>query len=224
MESEEYGLAKVLTPHIDEDELRDVDSLDGSGTLADFDYGRTSVRYLAVAERTLLGGRMSKVEAERVAFDQVAIQSVLFEHCVLASSGWTDCSLSRVVFRNCKILGANFVENKWANVVFESCRIEYATFDAIQATAPIVFIDSRFKEVTFRRSDLPGGHMSRCTLDNVEFDGGTYTGFDFRGNDLSRIRGAGYLNGILIEPVQRQELAEALVSELELRYPDQDDQ
>jgi hypothetical protein len=66
--------------------------------------------------------------------------------------------------------------------------------------------------------------MSRCTLDNVEFDGGNYADFDFRGNDLSAIRGAGYLNGILVDPVQRQEIAEALVSELELRYPDRDDQ
>jgi hypothetical protein len=66
--------------------------------------------------------------------------------------------------------------------------------------------------------------MSRCTLDNVGFDGGTYTDFDFRGNDLSTIRGAGYLKGILIAPAQRQEIAEALVSELDLRYPDRDDQ
>ncbi|MFF1820569.1 pentapeptide repeat-containing protein [Kribbella sp. NPDC058245] len=140
-----------------------------------------------MAERTLLGGRMSKVEAERVTFDQVALQSVLIEHCVLASSDWMDCSLSRVVFRNCKILGANFVENRWANVVFQNCRIEYATFASIQAAAPIAFIDTRFKDVIFRRSDLPGGHMSRCTLDDVEFDGGSYADFDFRGNDLSTV-------------------------------------
>jgi len=224
MEIEEYGLAKVLKPHIDDAELREVDSLEGAGSLADFDYGRGSVRHLAVVERTLLGGRISKVEAERVTFDRVTLQSVLIEHCVLASSDWMDCAMSRVVFRNCKILGANFVENKWASVVFQNCRIEYATFDSIQATAPIVFIDTRFKDVTFRRSEFPGGHMSRCTLDNVEFDGGSYADFDFRGNDLSTVRGAGYLNGILVDPVQRQEIAEALVSELDLCYPDQDDQ
>ncbi|GAB3953191.1 pentapeptide repeat-containing protein [Kribbella albertanoniae] len=224
METEEYGLAKVLTPHIDDAELRNVDGLAGSGALADFTYGPRSLRYLAVEERRLLGGRVSQVEAERATFDQVALQSVVIERCVLASSDWMDCALSRVVFRNCKLLGANFVENKWANVVFQNCRIEFATFDSIQATAPIVFIDTRFKDVTFRRSDLPGGHMSRCTLDDVEFDGGTYTNFDFRGTDLSTVRGAGYLNGILIDPMQRQEVAEALVSELELHYPDRGSQ
>lgn len=224
METEEYGLARVLKPQIDDEELRQVDSLEGAGSLADFDYSRRSVRHLTLAERTLLGGRMTKIEAERVTFDRVTLQSVLIEGCVLASSDWTDCALSRVVFRNCKILGANFVENKWASVVFQNCRIEYATFDSIQATAPIVFVDTRFKDVTFRRTEFPGGHMARCTLDGVEFDGGRYTDFDFRGNDLSTVRGAGYLNGVMIDPVQRQEIAEALVSELDLRYPDKDSQ
>ncbi|HET6298201.1 MAG TPA: pentapeptide repeat-containing protein [Kribbella sp.] len=224
MEIEEYGLAKVLKPHVDDAELRQVESLDGDGSLTDFDYTDKAVRHLAVEEQTLLGGRMTKIEAERVTFDQVSLQSVLIENCVLSSSDWMDCALSRVVFRNSKILGANFVENKWASVVFQNCRIEFATFDSVQASAPVVFVDTRFKDVTFRRSEFPGGHMARCTLDNVEFDGGTYTDFDFRGNDLSTIRGAGYLNGILIEPVQRQEIAEALVSELDLRYPDRDDQ
>jgi uncharacterized protein YjbI with pentapeptide repeats len=224
METEQYGLAKVLKPHIDDEELRQVDSVEGDGSLTDFDYTDKDVRHLTVAEQTLLGGRMTKVEAERATFDQVTLQSVLIENCVLASSDWTDCALSRVVFRNCKLLGANFIENKWASVVFQNCRIEFATFDTVQAIAPIVFVDTRFKDVTFRRSEFPGGHMARCTLDNVEFDGGTYTDFDFRGNDLSTIRGAGYLNGVLVDPVQRQELAEALVSELDLRYPDRDDQ
>lgn len=224
MEIEEYGLAKVLKPHIDEDELRQVDSLEGDGSLTDFDYTDQAVRHLVVAEQTLLGGRIFKIDAERATFDQVSLQSVLIADCMLASSDWMDCALSRVVFRNCKILGANFVENKWASVVFQNCRIEYATFDSIQATAPIVFVDTRFKDVTFRRSEFPGGHMARCTLDNVEFDGGTYTDFDFRNNDLSSIRGAGNLNGILVDPVQRQEIAEALVAELDLRYPDKGDQ
>ncbi|WP_328995781.1 pentapeptide repeat-containing protein [Kribbella sp. NBC_01245] len=224
MELEKYGLAQVLKPHIDEAELRQIDSLEGDGSLADFDYADRAVRHLVVTERTLVGGRLSKIDAERVTFDRVALQSVLIEQCVLASSDWMDCTLSRVVFRNCKILGANFIENKWASVVFQSCRLEYTTFDSVQATAPIVFIDTRLKDVTFRGSEFPAGHMSRCTLQNVEFDGGIYTGFDFRGNDLSTIRGAGNLNGILVTPVQRQELAEALVSELDLRYPDRNGQ
>jgi uncharacterized protein YjbI with pentapeptide repeats len=222
MEIEEYGLAKVLKPHIDLAELSQVNDLAGGGPLADFDYAGRAVSHLVVAERSLSSGRMSRIESGHVTFDQVGLQSVSFEDCVLGSSDWTDCTLSRVVFRDCKILGANFVDNKWANVVFDNCRIEYATFDSVEATGPVVFIDSRFKDVTFNRSDFRGGHMAHCTLTDVEFDGGDYTDFDFRGNDLSHIRGASRLNGILIDPVQRQELAEALVSELDLRYPDQD--
>jgi uncharacterized protein YjbI with pentapeptide repeats len=221
MEIEEYGRAKILKPSIEDDELTAVDRLEGAESLADFEYADRSIRHLVVADTTLSGGKLRRIEAERVTLSQVALQSVVIDHCILMSSDWTDCALSRVVFRDCKLLGANFVDNKWSNVVFESCRIEFATFDTIHASTSVVFVGTRFKEVTFRRSDLPAGHMSGCTLDAVEFDGGTFTDFDFRHNDLSTIRGAGNLDGILIDPVQRQEIAEALVSELELRYPDE---
>lgn len=220
MEIEEYGRAKVVKPSID-DELTSVHDLEGTESLADFEYADRSVRHLVVAGTTLSGGRLTRIDAERVTFSQLTLQSMVIDRCVLMSSDWMDCALSRVVFRDCKLLGANFVDNKWSNVVFENCRIEYATFDTIHASAPVAFVGTRFKEVTFRRSDLPSGHMSGCTLNAVEFDGGTFTDFDFRNNDLSTIRGAGNLNGILIDPIQRQEIAESLVSELDLRYPDE---
>lgn len=218
MEIEEYGRAKILMPSIEEDDLTAVDDLQDAESVADFEYADRSVRHFVVTDTTLSAGRLRRIEAGRVTFSQVALQSVLFDRCVLTSSDWMDCTLSRVVFRDCKLLGANFVENKWSNVVFENCRIEYATFDTVHASTPVAFVGTRFKEVTFRRTDLPAGHMSGCTLHGVQFDGGNYAEFDFRGNDLSTVRGAGNLGGILIDPVQRQEIAEALVSELELRY------
>lgn len=223
MEINEYGRAKILMPAIEDDELTAVDDLNGSGSVADFEYADRPVRHLVVTGTTLSGGRLTRIEAQRATWTEVTAQSVVFERCVLMSSDWIDCALSRVVFRDCKLLGANFSDNKWGNVVFENCRIEYATFDTIQANTPVVFVGTRLKEVTFRRSDLPAGHMSGCTLDAVEFDGGNYRDFDFRGNDLSTVRGAGNLHGILIDPVQRPEIAEALVSELDLRYPDEAD-
>ncbi|NIK58235.1 pentapeptide repeat-containing protein [Kribbella shirazensis] len=223
MEIEQYGRAKILKPSVEDDELTAVDELDGAESLADFLYADTSVRHLIAADTTLSGGRLRRIEAERLTFSQVTLQSVVIDRCVLMSSDWIDCVLSRVVFRNCKLLGANFVDNKWSNVVFDNCRVEYATFETIHASASAVFVGTRFKEVTFRRSNLVGGHMSNCTLEAVEFDGGSYTDFDCRGNDLSTVRGARNLDGILIDPTQRQELAEALVSELDLRYVDEAD-
>lgn len=223
MEIEQYGRAKILKPSIEDDALTDVADLDGAESLADFQYVDRSVRHLVVADTTLSGGRIRRIQAERVTISEATLQSTVIDRCVLSSSDWMDCTLSRVVFRDCKLLGANFVDNRWSNVVFENCRIEYATFDTIHASTPVVFVGTRFKEVTFRRVDILGGHMSGCTLDAVEFDGGTFTDFDFRNNDLSGIRGAGNLKGIVIDPVQRQEIAEALVSELDLRYPGEAD-
>lgn len=223
METEKYGRAQVVKPHVDLSELHPVDSLEGDGTISEFDYGRQHLRDLAVAEQTLLAGRISELVADRVTFDTVSLQSVQITGCQLSSSDWNDCSLNRVVFRDCKLLGSNFVDNKWASVVFDNCRIEYATFDSVVASSPVVFVGTRLKEVTFRRTEFPGGHMARCTLEDVEFDGGVYMDFDLRTTDLSTIRGAGNLRGVLVDRVQRLELAEALVSELDLHYPDGED-
>ena len=65
--------------------------------------------------------------------------------------------------------------------------------------------------------------MSHCELEAVEFVGGGYREFDFRDNDLSTIRGAANLDGALISRAQRQQLAEALVSELDLCYLEDDE-
>jgi hypothetical protein len=46
----------------------------------------------------------------------------------------------------------------------------------------------------------------------------TFRHFDLRGNDLSTLRGAANLSGAVITREQRQQLAEALVAELDLTY------
>jgi uncharacterized protein YjbI with pentapeptide repeats len=222
MEIAHYGLAEVVLPHLDE-ELYDVEHLDGHEPLRHFNYRGHAIRHLSVTDRTLSNGRVSKVEAQRATISRLNAQSVEFDQCVLSSADWDECVLSRVVFRNCKILGAAFTNNKWSNLVFEDCKIEYTTFNSVRAGAPVVFVNSTLSDVTFEGCDLPNGHMSGCALRGVEFVGGGYHRFDLRGNDLSTIRGASNLDGVVISRAQRQELAEALVSELNLHYVDNGD-
>lgn len=219
MEIGKYGRAEVTLPHVDDD-LHEVGHLEGHAPIRHYLYTGRSIRQLSIAERILSNGRISKIEAQRATFSRANFQSARIEHCVFGSAEWDECTLSRVVFRNCKILGATFSDNKWANVIFDGCKIEYTSFESVQASAPVVFVDTSFKEVTFVGCDLPGGHMSGCELKDVEFVGGGYDEFDLRGNDLSTIRGAANLDGAVISSAQRHELAEALVSELNFRYID----
>ncbi|MGQ0777210.1 MAG: pentapeptide repeat-containing protein [Pseudonocardiales bacterium] len=223
MEVVKYGSSEIVLPYI-EDDLDAIDDLDSHEPLSDFLYVDRQVRHISVSGGRLTGGRICKIEAERVTFTGTRFNSGQIEHCLFVSSEWDRCTLSRVVFRDCKILGAIFTENSWANVVFDSCKIEFSAFDSIQASAPVVFVNTHLKQVTFTGCDFPKGYMSGCELESVEFIGGGYHEFDLRGNDLSTIRGAANLHGVIISPAQRQELAEALVSELDLRYREDSDQ
>ncbi len=217
MEVVKYRRSEIVLPCIEND-LDVVDDLDCDEPLSDYLYADHQVRHISVSGGRLTGGRILKIEAERATFANVRFNSELIEHCLFISSEWDRCSLSRVVFRDCRILGASFIENKWKNVIFDRCKIEYSVFESIEASTPVAFVDTQFKQVTFTGCNFPKGHMSGCELEQVEFIGGGYTEFDLRGNDLSTIRGAANLDGVFISPTQRQQLAEALVSELNVRY------
>jgi uncharacterized protein YjbI with pentapeptide repeats len=217
MQVVKYGRSEIVLPHI-EDHLDVVDDLDGHERLSGYLYADRQVRHISVLGGRLTGGQICRIEADRVTFVDTRFNSGRIDHCLFISSEWSQCRLSRVVFRDCKILGANFSENVWANVVFDNCKIECSEFVSVRSSAPVAFVDTYFKQVTFVGCDFSNGHMSGCELESVEFVSGGYYEFDLRGNDLSTIRGAANLHGVIISPLQRQELAEALISELDLHY------
>ncbi|GAA1580340.1 pentapeptide repeat-containing protein [Kribbella karoonensis] len=218
MEFAVHGHVRVVLPHV-EDELRQVPVFPSSGKLTDFEFTGREVRQLASADSRLRGGRMIGVVAERVAFDHVRLDSMIIENTAWMSADLVDCALNRVVFRHCKILGARITDTKFSDVVFEDCRIEYADLDSIQRAGPIVFTRSVFNEVTFGRCELTDCVMTDCELRSVRFEGGEYADLDVRGTDLTGVRGAANLSGVLVTPDQRHQLAEAMVNELDLRYP-----
>lgn len=219
METVTHGRATVVLPYV-EDDLRPVPALPRTGSLSDYSFSRHHLRHLALTDGDLLNGQFVDVYADRVAMNQVRIESARIDHCVWQSAQFTDCLLSRVVFTNCKILGARFNDNSWSNVIFDGCRIEFADFEAVNATGPVVFVNTTLNDVTFTRCAFPGGAITDCDLRTVEFDGGGYDQCDLRDTDLTTVRGASNLTGALITADQRYQLAEALVSELHLRYPE----
>jgi uncharacterized protein YjbI with pentapeptide repeats len=212
-----HGRAEVVLPDIDGD-LAEVGELGDAEQLADFVYSDRSLRQLDLAGRRLARGRVRGVEVERTNFDTALFESLSFERCAILSGHWEGGSLSRVQLTDCKILGVTVSEQKWSNVVFRGCVIEYVTFDAVRATGPVAFVECRMRDVTLTNCHLPRGHMSDCELNAVELVGGNFRDFDFRGNDLSTLRGAASLGGAIVSHEQRPQLAEALIAELDLTY------
>jgi uncharacterized protein YjbI with pentapeptide repeats len=212
-----YGSIEVEPPLLD-GELQVVDRLDANHVVTDFRYQGGSVRHLDIENQRLARGEIVDTEAQRCDLRDASLDSISFRGCTMLSGRWQDCSLSRVEFRHCRILGLTISVTKLANVVFEDCRIEYVTFEDVRSVGAVVFENCRFRETSLVNCDMSRGCLKDCDLEGVELSGGNFRGFDLRGTDLSTVRGAGNLRGATVSPAQRGQIAEALVSEVELRY------
>lgn len=219
MKTTRFGRTEVVLPGHDND-LRAVPDLGRRGVLADFEYASESIRQLDLTDRRLSRGRLRAIEAERATITDTALDSLTFERCTLLSSHWERTRLSRVIFQDCRFIGMTVEEQRWANVIFQGCAFEFAQLSTVRSTGPIAFVDCTLKDVAFTGCDFSRGHVSGCDLRDVEFQGGSYAEMDLRGNDLSSVRGAMSLAGAIVSRDQRSDLAEALVSELDLHYVD----
>ncbi|WP_372410848.1 pentapeptide repeat-containing protein [Streptomyces luteireticuli] len=214
--------ASVTLPALDEPGLylSSVSSLEGGrGKVSEFRYSDVDLRELDLAETHLLDGLIQRVRTGRARFHGVGLGSVHLADCELTALQWSESKFSRVVFGNCKLMGSLFREVALDNVLFENCRFDYATFDRVRVTGPVIFSKCTFREAVFKASDLSSAVFEACDLRFVEFEGGgVYRGCDLRDNDLSTLRGAARLREIVIDRTQVAQLAEALVAELKVTY------
>jgi uncharacterized protein YjbI with pentapeptide repeats len=212
-----YGAVEADLPLLD-GPLRDIDGFGDQQATVDFRYGGRPVRHLDIVSKRLARGEIIRIEAARCDFSDSSLDSVSFRDCTMLAGRWLDCSLSRVEFRHCRLMGLTISATKFANVIFEDCLIEYVTFDDVRSAGAVVFDNCRFRETSLVNCELSRGCLRGCDLRDVELSGGRFRGFDLRGSDLSALRGAGNLRGATVSPAQRAQIAEALVSEVELRY------
>ncbi|MER7845010.1 pentapeptide repeat-containing protein [Kitasatospora sp. NPDC096077] len=223
MDSITFGRVTVALPRLDEPGLylSNVTTLDSArGIVQDFQYGDADLRDLDLAETSLITGRVSALRADRVQLDKVRLDSVEFDTCDLATARITDSKLTRVFFRNCKLMGGNLTGLNLDNVLFENCKFDYASFDQVRATGPVVFSKCVLTEATFTGCDLGGAVLDACTLRLTEFARGKYKDLDLRGNDLTSLRGVSSLGKVIIDRAQQAELAEALIGELDVTFGD----
>jgi uncharacterized protein YjbI with pentapeptide repeats len=221
MENRTFGRVNVTLPSLNEAGmyLSNVSSLEGKrGTVQDFAYTDADLRTLDLAGAHLISGRVTRLHAQRTQFADVRIDSVEFVDSDLGAAQWSDSKVSRVVFRNCKLLGAALNGVTLDNVLFEGCKLDYAAFDQVRAVGPLAFSKCVLSEATFDGCDLGGAVFDDCVLRLTEFGRGKYQDCDFRGSDLSSLRGVAALAKIIIDRSQQTQLAEALAAELDVTY------
>jgi uncharacterized protein YjbI with pentapeptide repeats len=204
--------------------LSRVTSLEGGrGRLVEFHYADADLRDLDLADNQLMDGRITGLKAQRTRLERVRVDSVEFSGCGLAALRWTDSKVSRAVFRDCKLMGATLEDVTLDNVLFENCKLDYSTLTRVRATGPVIFSRCSLRETTFSATDLGAAVIDDCDLRLTEFDGGKYRGLDLQGNDLSQLRGLASLRQILIDRTQTLQLAEALVTELDVAFGEHPD-
>ncbi|MEV8624311.1 pentapeptide repeat-containing protein [Streptomyces sp. NBC_01268] len=218
-----FGRLTVTTPDLDEPGLylSHVETLESPrGTLQDFTYGGADLRALDIADLRLVTGRIGGVRARRTSFEALNLHDVEIIGSDLGAVRWSESKLSRVLVRDCKFLGASLGDLALDDVLFERCRFDYATFDRVRVTGPVVFQECVLTEAVFTDCDLSGVAFSECTLRLTAFGAGRYRETDLRGNDLSAVRGVAYLAKVRIGPSQQSDLAQALVNELGITVGD----
>ncbi|MDI3420397.1 pentapeptide repeat-containing protein [Streptomyces luteolus] len=199
--------------------LSNVQSLEGGrGVLQDFHYTGAELRSLDLADAQLVTGRISGLRAGRVQMEQLRLHSVEFDSCDLGSATWSESKLSRVAFRQCKLMGATLSDLTLDHVLFDGCRLDYATLEAVRATGPVAFSNCILTEVSLTGCDLTDAVLDSCTLRLTEFGKGRYKGLDLRGNDLSSVRGVAHLAKVVIDHSQQADLAQALITDLDVTY------
>ncbi|MEV7121800.1 pentapeptide repeat-containing protein [Kitasatospora griseola] len=218
-----FGRVTVTLPSLNEPGLylSNVSTLDSArGIVQDFQYTDANLRDLDLTDTSLITGRVTGLRVDRLQLDKVRLDSVEFDTCDLATARITDAKLSRVAFRNCKIMGGQLTGVTLDNVLFENCKLDYSSFEQVRATGSLVFSKCVLNEATFTGSDLSRAVLDACSLRLAEFGRGKYQDLDLRGNDLSTVRGTANLGKVIIDRTQQSELAEALVSELDVTFAD----
>jgi uncharacterized protein YjbI with pentapeptide repeats len=215
------GTSVDLPLLIDEADLNQVASLGSAGdSIYGFDFGDASVRALDLRDAELQYGKIHSIRAESVSMTENHVRSVEFTGCELNSLHWARGKATRTRFNACKLLGAQFKDVTLEHLVFTDCKMDYATFNQVRATGPMLFRHCSLRETDFTACNLTGSVFDECDLFQTNFGPGRYVGCDLRGNDLSTAKGIHHLQRAVLYRFQLTQLAQALAMELDVTFGD----
>ncbi|MFG2914097.1 pentapeptide repeat-containing protein [Kitasatospora sp. NPDC048298] len=220
MPTRRYGRTTVTLPDLADDPYLGVISSPPrpGSTVTEFRYTDQDLRDLDLTEADLRNGILHNVTARRTTIENVRFSSVQITTGDLGSLQLTGTKASRTLIRDCRLMGAAITGTVLDSVLFENCRLDYATFDQVRASGPLVFDRCVLTEATFTGCDLTGVVMRDCTLRATAFEAGSYKNLDLSGSDLSTVRGVGNLREAVISRTQQYQLTDALLAELNVTF------
>jgi uncharacterized protein YjbI with pentapeptide repeats len=209
----------VNLPLFREEILEMLQSLNpADGLVSRFEFSNASVRALDLKDAMLIDGKIRSVRTDAASMVGTGVRGVEFSNCELGSLHWTGGKISRTRFTDCKLLGAKFENVAMEHVVFTDCKMNYVTLNQVRASGPVMFIRCSLREAEFNGCDMTGSLLDECDLTLATFENRRYAACDFRGNDLSTLRGVSHLRRVIINSAQLVQLAGALAAELEINF------
>ncbi|WP_416873479.1 pentapeptide repeat-containing protein [Kitasatospora sp. SC0581] len=220
MPTRHYGRTTITLPDLDDDPYLGVIASPPrpGSTVTEFRYTDQDIRDLDLTEADLRNGILHNVSTQRTTIENVRFSSVQITACDLGALHLSGSKASRTLFRGCRLMGSAITGAVLDNVLFENCRLDYATFDRIRASGPLVFDRCVLTEAAFTGCDLTDVVLRDCTLLATAFGTGTYKGLDLSGSDLSAVRGVGNLREAVVSRAQQLQITDALLAELNVTY------
>jgi len=98
--------------------------------------------------------------------------------------------------------------------------MDYAVFNQVRTSGPVLFTHCSLREADFTACNLTGALFEECDLFQTNFGRGRYVRCDLRGNDLSMAKGVHHLERAVLYRFQLMQLAQALATELDVTFGD----
>jgi uncharacterized protein YjbI with pentapeptide repeats len=153
------------------------------------------------ADVAISGSRLARAVFTGAMLDRVHLVDCVAEGCEWSGAVLDEGQLTRVEFRGCRMSGFVASRSRLRDVRFVDCRLDGASF-RMAAGERVAFAgcdlrgadltEAVWEQARFESCDLTGADMSRATLAGARLHGST----------VDDLRGAGSLDGVVIDSTQ----------------------
>lgn len=164
---------------------------------------------------TVIGARLTGIEAVEsrwrdVSFERVDLSGAMLEGARLQRCSFVDCRLSGIVLSSARLRDVSFVRCRLDQVSLRMVDGERVRFDECDLAGADLY-DAKLAEAQILGSRLVGADLSGATL----------TGAELHGSDVSDLRGAMSLRGVVIGPDDAVAIGLALLGAFGVRLSDE---
>lgn len=177
-----------------------------------------------VSEKDFEGAQKVRIETSKLVgtimnalnLDRFEATDTVFEKVEATALRTYRAQCNRLMFADTRATGADFAEGYFEDCLFRNVKFDEAGFRMAQFKR-VQFENCVLNKADFYQAKLSHVSFSNCELEETNFDKVSCQAVDFRGENLSLLRGILGLKGALISQEQLIQIAPLLAAELEFK-------